>query len=318
MAAIPLNRASGQQARRNSLDVAISAIENSIQEIRGKCRYLLGHPGFRNFPLLTLFRLICWRLHCAFGIPATFSLPRWRARFYLPPRWRGAGTTMVYALRAQYEKELMHLDRFLSAGMTVVDCGANCGIYTVAAAKLVGRSGLVLSFEPGADSFSILEKNIQLNHLVNVRVYRTALSDKEGKAALYHHQHGPNSFSLGPPDAGEIDFEEVPSRTLCQVLQHEGVPRIGLIKLDVEGAEELVLRGAEPILAHSHPTIIFEVNGAAAKRLGLGPTGSWNLLKSLGYQFFSLAEWGHLSRLDHPPEESDPINLIAIHARRPK
>jgi len=220
---------------------------------------------------------------------------------------------MIYALRGQYENELLHLGRFISPGMVVVDGGANCGIYTVAAAKLVGTSGLILSFEPGAEAFAVLRKNVVLNGLTNVRTYRAALSDKEGTAALYHHRGGPNSFSLGATGAGGEAFEEVVTRTLFQVVREETALRLGLIKLDVEGCEELVLRGAISIIVRHHPTVLFEMNGTAAARLGLRPFGSWKLLESLGYGFFSLTERGELCELNQPPTGNDAINVVAIH-----
>jgi len=220
---------------------------------------------------------------------------------------------MIYALRGQYENELLHLDRFISPGMVVVDGGANCGIYTVAAAKLVGMRGLILSFEPGAEAFALLRRNVVLNGLTNVRTYRAALSDKEGTAALYHHREGTNSFSLGATDAGGEVFEEVVTRTLVQVVREETALRLGLIKLDVEGCEELVLRGAISIIERHHPTVLFEMNGTAAARLGLRPIGSWRLLESLGYGFFSLMERGELCELNQPPTGNDPSNIVAIH-----
>lgn len=298
------------------LSAPVSHIQSSFQQIRGKFRYLLSRPSFRQSRLLTLSRLLQWRLQCTLGVPATLTLPQWHASFYLPPRWRGAGTTMFYALREGYEKELTHLHRFISPGMVVIDGGANSGIYTILAAKLVGPSGLVISFEPGREAFSVLERNVCLNHLHNVRTYHMALSDKEGTAALYHHGQAPNSYSLGAPDTAEVAFEVVESCSLSFVLPEEVAQRVGLIKLDVEGAEELVLRGAQLILTCSHPTIIFEANGAAAKRLGLSPTGSWDLLGSLGYRFFSLTELGDLCELDQPPAANDIDNVIAVHGKR--
>lgn len=318
MADIFPNRSCATPQVANLHGISAPMRRSTFHEIRGKSRYLLAHPGFRQSPLRVLSRLFRWRLQCALGIPGTVRLPLSDARLYLPPRWHGAGTTMVYALGWQYEKELMHFNRFIFPGMVVVDGGASCGVYTVAAAKLVGPRGLVLSFEPGAEAYSTLKKNIYLNHLENVRSYAAALSDKEGKAGLFHHENGPNSFSLGCFGTRGIGFEEVTTRTLSRVAQEEGVQGIGLIKLDVEGAEELVLRGAEPVITRSRPIIILEINGNAAQRLGLNPIGSWKLLETLGYAFFSLTERGDLCPLEHPPAEDEVINVIAIHEKERK
>jgi len=286
-----------------------------LQGVRARWKYLFAHPAFRQSRILTLFRLLRWRLQCALGIPATIRLPLWGAHMYLPPRGPGGGTTMIFAVGCRYENELLHLDRFISPGMVVVDGGASCGIYTIAAAKLVGSTGKVFSFEPAVGTFSILRKNIDLNRLENVRAYRAALSDTDGKAVFYHNVAGPNGFSLGCPRTPglELQQEEVATYTLGRLAREEGVQRIGLIKLDVEGAEELALRGAGQLIAGVRPTIILEFNRTGAQQMGLDPLGSWNLLKGLGYTFSLLEECGNLRPLDHPPGSDEIINVIATH-----
>ena len=220
---------------------------------------------------------------------------------------------MIYALRGRYEAELFHLHRFVTPGMIVVDGGANCGIYTVAAAKLVGTSGVVFSFEPGRRAYSALQTNVQLNALANVRFFHAALSDRPGTAVLYHHPQGPNSFSLGPSEVVNPAFEDVTVHSLDHCVPAELVPRVGLIKLDVEGAEELALRGARSILSRCRPTVIFEMHSVASQRLGLDAAGPWNLLSGLGYEFYVLAGNGTMCPLKFPPDSRTPINLMAIH-----
>jgi FkbM family methyltransferase len=294
-------------------DVPLPRMQNMLPRLQGKWRYFRTHAAFRQSPLTTLFRLFRWRLHCALGIPAIVNLDSLGVRFYLPPKWRGAGSTMIFAVRDRYERELAYLKHFLSPGMVVIDAGANCGIYSVAAAKLITASGLVLSFEPGLQSFDVLRRNIDLNHFSNVRAYRAALSDRDGTARLYHDAQGPNSFSLGSSGGAGDDFELVPIHALDRILEHEAKGRVGLIKIDVEGAEELVVRGAEQIIARSHPKIIFEVNASAAKHLGLSPNGAWEMLERWDYKFFSLGESGKLSELYHPPAAGHVRNVIAMH-----
>ena len=312
MAGTPIDRVAGTARNEGSLRSGLSRVRRSMEQIRGKCGYLVSHPGFCRAPLVTVSRLLWWRLHCALGIPSTLTLQPWDIRFYLPPEWKGAGTTMIYALRERYENELMYLSRFISPGMVVVDGGANCGIYAMVAARLVGPNGLVLSFEPGRKAFSVLERNVRLNGFENVHAYRSALADKDGPAALYHHA-GPNSFSLGRPEHSGVELEEIATRTLGQVVEEQRVGAVGLIKLDVEGAEELVIRGAEAMIRRCHPTIILEANGAAAQRLGLSPAGAWQLLERWGYRFFSLRKQGDLAALDHPPAANHTVNVVAIH-----
>jgi FkbM family methyltransferase len=289
-------------------------MKRPFEETFSKWRYLRNHPAFRQAPAVTLGRLISWSIHCALGIPATVHLDPWKVRLFLPPHWRGGGTKGIFALRHLYERELGYLERLISPGMVVVDAGANCGIYTLAAAKLVGPAGRVLSFEPGSQAFSVLKKNVEINGFQNVRAYRSALCDKNGKARLYHSEYGRTSFSLGHPKNGRVTFEEVTTRTLESVLEEEVTDQVGLIKLDVEGAEELVLRGVERILVRSHPKIIFEMNAQAAGRLDLHPSGAWDLLKRCGYRFFFLEDSGFPREIVLPPVGSHIVNLIAAHS----
>lgn len=79
-------------------------------------------------------------------------------------------------------------------------------------------------------------------------------------------------------------------------------------KIDVEGAEELVLRGAAPLLV-CRPGILFEVNPRAAKSLGLDPHGAWELLAGQGYVFYSMPKRGRLVECEAPP---DGGNVLAL------
>ena len=76
--------------------------------------------------------------------------------------------------------------------------------------------------------------------------------------------------------------------TLDEVAQAEQLPRVDFIKLDVEGAEELVLRGAEQVLEQWRPMVLFEVNAEASQRLKLAADGACQVLRQHGYQLLSL------------------------------
>jgi len=104
----------------------------------------------------------------------------------LPPNWRGVGK-LIYAFRDYYEPELLYLERVLSPGKVFVDAGANFGIYTLLASKIVGEAGRVISFEPSSRVFPVLRRNITLNGFKNVLAFPIALTDKPGRARLYYH-----------------------------------------------------------------------------------------------------------------------------------
>jgi len=226
---------------------------------------------------------------------------------YLPAQWRGFGK-YVFAFRENYERELIYLYKLLAPGSTFIDVGANMGIYTLVASRLVGEAGRVIAFEPSAQSFPLLRKNIALNGLTNVLALPEALSHEIGRTRLYHGPD-PVSNSLGRGLSWDGDAEEVATETLDNVLHRTSLMRVDAIKIDVEGAEELVLRGALKTLTRVRPIIVFEINPGACSSLGLSPYGAMELLQSLGYNCFVVGQSGTDFRLDSPPGY---FNVLAI------
>ncbi|HEY2653124.1 MAG TPA: FkbM family methyltransferase [Solirubrobacteraceae bacterium] len=139
--------------------------------------------------------------------------------------------------------------RLLAPGMTFVDVGANRGWYTLLGAYRVGETGHILAFEPDTRAREVLAVNLRANpELQNrVHVFPTALSDHDGSAAfvlqpetaLSHLQR--RGDNPGPTT-------KVAVRTLCSILEETDHRTIGAVKIDVEGAELLVLRGLAPCL----------------------------------------------------------------------
>jgi FkbM family methyltransferase len=272
----------------------------SLDYIKGGWAYLRRHPAFREAPARTLSRAAWWYIHCLLRIPATIEVPLTGGVMFLPPRLHHSGATGVFVLREHYEPELRYLAHTISQGMVVVDGGASFGIYTLMAARMVGPLGRVLAFEPAAESFSILSHNLRLNKLTNVRAFQAGLSDRSGEAPLYHTAGAPNRYSLAYSTGSSPGFEPVQTVTLDNALRSEGVDRLDLLKLDVEGAEELALRGAEGLLRGSSPIVIFEMSPTVPLREGLARDGAWRLLQTLDYSLFALDEHGYLMPLTEP------------------
>jgi len=279
-----------------------------MTSMREKWNYLRSHEAFHRAPGLTVLRLGAWRAHCWLGKPATITLAEWGLRMHLPAEWRGFAKLM-FAFRDMYEPELSCLEALLSPGMTFVDVGACYGIYTLVAAKLVGSSGTALAFEPATRSFAVLEDNIALNSLGNVRAYRVALSDRASVRRLYLHPD-PSRNSLAKTEETVGYPEQVEANTLDAFLGSIASRSIDVIKMDVEGAEELVLRGARETLSAARPAIIFEVNPQAATALGLSPRGAWEFLDHMGYDFYCLSDGSRLAALRCAPPGG---NVVALH-----
>jgi FkbM family methyltransferase len=227
---------------------------------------------------------------------------------FLPAEWRGFAK-LAFAFRERYEPELPYLQQILSPGMTFVDAGACYGLYTLAASKIVGETGRVITFEPASRAFRVLQKNIALNSLANVLAYPLALTSNKGKASLYYHPCV-GCDSLGRDHSFTETAEEIATESLDNVLRNISVNHVDVIKMDVQGAEELILRGAIEVLRSSRPTVIFEVYPPSAVLLGLSPYGAWDFLHDLGYEFFVVDPHGALRRELSPPVDR---NVVAIH-----
>lgn len=283
---------------------------NFLQRLSGRWRYLVSLPTFQRAPLRTLWRTFAWRMHCWLKIPAVVHVRKWHARLALRPEWSGAGVTLFYVVREEYEPEVTFLEKFVGPGETFVDAGANCGVYTIAAAHFVGPQGCVLAFEPGESSLAMLRKNVALNGFAQVRVFPLALSEKSGSARLYAHGHGASSFTLGQTEEGRQLSFTIETVTLDAILAQEGILRVDAIKMDVEGAEELILRGARELFERCRPKVIFEINPDAISRLQLSERGAWDFLARRGYRFFSMQDDGALNAIETRP---DSANVVALH-----
>ena len=194
--------------------------------------------GFRRAPVLTLGRLVSWRARSLFQKTAIAKLRKWDLELLLPGKWQGIGRS-IFAFREHYEPELAYLQTFLYPGAVFLDIGANVGIYTLVASRIVGPLGRVIAFEPSAQSFPLLQQNIALNSLTNVRAFPLALSEKRGRVRLYHAPCSSGN-SLGKRPRFRGSFEEVVAESLDYVLQGIPVESVDVIKMDAQGAEEFL------------------------------------------------------------------------------
>jgi FkbM family methyltransferase len=161
-------------------------------------------------------------------------------------------------------------------GDVVVDLGANIGRYAVIASKRIGQNGKVVAIEAHPENFQILKKNIKLNRLANVVPLNYAVSSKETKIKLYtpdeelgYTMHHSIMFEYLSPRfkmKTEGKYREVNANTLDNLLQQNGIEQgqVNWIKIDVEGAEFEVLKGAHNVLSKSKDIVlIIEVHGSA-------------------------------------------------------
>jgi FkbM family methyltransferase len=201
--------------------------------------------------------------------------------------------------------ELAFVQKFLRPGMTVLDVGAHQGLYSVLSSRRVGSSGHVFSFEPSPRERRALRLNLAINFCRNVAVQALAIGSQETTADLYvvqGDQTGCNS--LRPPDViSPTKPVRVRVSTLDKWLLRNCILRVDFIKLDVEGAELDVLKGAATLLQNPpRPVILAEVQDVRTIPWGYCAKEILTLLIDAGYVWFRLLPDGSLDELDLTPK----------------
>jgi len=143
---------------------------------------------------------------------------------------------------------------------TFIDIGANIGKFSIIMGKKIDDKGKVLAIEPHPENFKILQRNIELNNLKNVTTLNLACSNKKGNLQLFLDEDGTGGHSTIKSKKTRAGNNKiwVKAETLDTIIKKEKIKKVNLIKIDVEGAEAEVLKGAIKILKKSHPKIIFE------------------------------------------------------------
>lgn len=215
--------------------------------------------------------------------------------------------------------EFAFLDGVIEPGMVFVDVGANDGLYSLFASRRVGVEGTVLAIEPSGREFKRLQANIRLNALTNVRPRQVALSNRNGQGILriagYEHA-GQNTLGAFLHASVEcLHTERVVLQRLDDLLDHEGVKHVDLIKLDVEGAECSALEGAQRTLTTSRPLLLLELSDAALRCQGSSDEKVLALLRAFDYEIYTFDKASGRPVKAHRHSELSH-NIVAVHRGR--
>jgi FkbM family methyltransferase len=181
-----------------------------------------------------------------------------------------------------YEPDVTAMVRkYLKSGDCFVDCGASFGYFSALAGVIVGAEGSVISFEPGPQNQSLLLLNLIANGIVTGEVHQVALSDNVG---IYRYGGTGANGSISPFDGDPNHlgtYDLVRSTTLDNIV---GSRRIDMMKVDVEGAEGRVFRGAEQTLKRCAPVLVFEFSPPSlVVTSGMGGDELLQFLEALDY-----------------------------------
>jgi FkbM family methyltransferase len=245
--------------------------------LAGGWRTIRSDDAPPHWLLLKLEELAAAQTTCAFpvGLKSTIVVPG------------NGGFAAEFRRLGGYEPATTAICRaVLHPGMVAIDVGANAGYFTVLFAELVEKHGLVLSFEPCSSVFDLLQRNVRMNGLQHVRIVRAAVSSSSGRLPLYYATSD-EMHSLGRTRLTTDLTETVETSTLDAYVERYKLPRVDLVKIDVEGADLHVLEGAKTTLATHRPYVIVEASESSTS-FGYQPQALSGLLEQHGYRVLAI------------------------------
>ena len=206
-----------------------------------------------------------------------------------------------------YERQTQaRMKRLLREGDVFYDIGANAGYFTLIGARLVGSRGAVVAFEPVSTNVETLRRHLVWNRVRNATVVAAAVANADGEVDFIASRnsemgHLANAMS---DDAAGGRATRVPSVTIDALVADGRIPPPDVLKLDVEGAELMVLEGSRETLRRYRPRVLVELHTPEMDRL------CPRILDDLGFRIEPFDTW---------PGSSTPRGgLIAIHDREPR
>ena len=242
----------------------------------------------------------------AAGRPLTRALlhPSWRRRPVVASTY-----LQLYLLgkRLTERRELSTLQSLIVSGMVIADIGANVGFYTLEMAACAGPTGRVLAFEPDPFSFQLLQGRLSRAATMNVEAYQLALGNETARAVLYCSAYNRADNRLSPSHVEpHVETCEAHIRTLDDVLSETGCSAIDGLKIDVQGNEANVLRGAQKTLDAGVSWIWLEFSPEHLRGSGEDPLAFLENLGALKMEMMQLTEDASLQ----------PLTDIREYARR--
>lgn len=246
-------------------------------------------PGNRGHRFSRLARSIGWLLH-----KKTSRLP-WTLPVYQNGLQLRCYPGSIIALHVVQRSEWHDWDTakcittFLRAGDTFMDVGANIGLYTLPASRIVGSTGTVIAVEPSPINRARLQENLALNHIDTVHVESCALGETPGS---FSFDDDDALAHLHPQEESNAPALTVSVKTLDSIIP-AGLREVALLKVDVEGFELAVFRGAiQSMQSGLLPVILFEMNDSHL-RYGIESETILSFLRASGYQ---IARYEHDQR----------------------
>ncbi len=215
----------------------------------------------------------------------------------------------IYFLDTYEEAELKYIQSSINEGNTFIDIGANIGVHTLFASKLVKKKGRVISFEPFSKNHKSLTRNISLNNSQNITIENIAISDKEKTIEIYYDKEDSN---LGMASSFLTKFsssEKTQAISLDSYVEGRSIEKIDFIKLDIEGGEYLALLGMKKVLTTYYPKLLVEILEEGSESNSDNKKDIINYLEGIGYILYFIDDNGKLSLVE---KNKDRMNFAFV------
>ena len=214
----------------------------------------------------------------------------------------------------EFEVDLINfLKSLLNDCSVFIDIGANIGIYTLLASKHIRKDGKVFAFEPSDWAYNRLKENLKLNETKNVEVFKLAVSNFTGLKQFYVCEDDAYNSLISTPMKEVQKVVEVESICLNDFCVNRNIDQIEILKIDVEGADYLVLKGAEEILkSDKSPIIVCEFNQKISGGITYNKDEFSEFMKELSYKFFMINE-KNLIEVDLTNTEANELICLKKH-----
>lgn len=218
----------------------------------------------------------------------------------------------AFAFERDQPELRQELDGFIAAcheHMVLMDVGAHYGLFGLAAWRWSGGTARVIAVDPSAAALGVFDENMRLAGAASrVERFCAALADAEGQGSLLAGGAGAWQMMV-KPETPRDDAIQVPLFTLDSLAARTGaVPTH--VKIDVEGEEDAVLRGARGVLSAHHPTVFLELHAGMLRRSGRSPIAVLERLQSFGYGRFTIGT------CDVTPEAAASMDVARIICRK--
>lgn len=214
-----------------------------------------------------------------------------------------------------YEKsESMMMENLISDGDTFFDIGANIGWYSIniTASR---RATKVYCFEPIPKTFKSLQKNMELNGVLNVRSHNFGFSSQAGEFPFYYYPEGSgNASSANVSGRADVECVQCKVRTLDDYTAETGT-KVDFIKCDVEGAELLVFKGGVNTISRDKPIVFSEILRKWSVKFNYNPNEIFELFRAQGYQAFTVKQNCLLQFLEMN-EATVETNFFFLHSEK--